>query len=38
MDFNDYYIKYGTSEERDGWKMVTPKKAGDPAVHYVKIV
>ena len=36
MSFNDYYAKFGTTEERDGWKMVKPKKAGDPPVHYVK--
>jgi len=37
MSFNDYYTKFGTTEERDGWKMVKPIKAGDPPVHYVKI-
>jgi hypothetical protein len=36
MSFNDYYAKYGTTEERDGWIMVTPKKPGDPPVYYVK--
>ncbi len=25
MSFNDYYVKFGTSLERDGWKMVKPK-------------
>ena len=24
MSFNDYYAKYGTTEERDGWKMQNP--------------
>ena len=24
MSFNDYYAKYGTTEERDGWKMTNP--------------
>lgn len=24
MSFNDYYAKYGTTEERDGWKMENP--------------
>jgi hypothetical protein len=36
MSYADYYAKYGTTEERDGWKMVKPEKAGDPPVHYVK--
>ena len=36
MTFEQYYAKFGTTEERDGWKMVKPKKAGDPPVHYVK--
>ena len=36
MSYADYYAQKGTTEERDGWKMVTPKKAGDPPVHYVK--
>ena len=26
MSFNDYYIKYGTTEEKDGWRMVKPKE------------
>ena len=24
LSFNDYYAKYGTTEERDGWKMENP--------------
>ena len=36
MSYADYYAKYGTTEERDGWKMVKPQKAGDPPVYYVK--
>ena len=36
MSFNDYYAKNGTTEERDGWKMVKPQKPGDPPVYYVK--
>ena len=24
MSFNDYYARYGTTEERDGWKMENP--------------
>ena len=24
LSFNDYYIKFGTTEERDGWKMANP--------------
>ena len=36
MSFNDYYTRYGTTEERDGWKMIKPLKPGDPPVHYVK--
>ena len=24
LSFNDYYAKYGTTEERDGWKMANP--------------
>ena len=24
MSFYDYYAKYGTTEERDGWKMENP--------------
>ena len=24
MSFNDYYAKYGTTEERDGWKQANP--------------
>ena len=37
LTYQQYYAKYGTTEERDGWKMVKPEKAGDPPVHYVKI-
>ena len=36
MSFNDYYAKYGTTEERDGWHMIKPLKPGDPPVHYVR--
>ena len=36
MSYDDYYAKNGTTEERDGWHMVKPEKAGDPPVHYVK--
>ena len=36
LSFNDYYALYKTTEERDGWLMVKPEKAGDPPVHYVK--
>jgi hypothetical protein len=38
LSFDAYYDIYHTTEERDGWKMVKPEKAGDPPVHYVKIV
>ena len=24
MSFNDYYAKFGTTEERNGWKMANP--------------
>ena len=24
MSYSDYYAKYGTTEERDGWKMANP--------------
>ena len=24
LSFNDYYTRYGTTEERDGWKMANP--------------
>jgi len=24
LSFNEYYAKYGTTEERDGWKMENP--------------
>ena len=24
MSYNDYYAKYGTTEERDGWHMANP--------------
>ena len=34
MSYNDYYAKYGTTEEKDGWKMVNP--TGNK-VEYVKI-
>jgi len=37
MSYADYYAKYSTTEERDGWKMMKPTKAGDPPVYYVKI-
>ena len=37
MSFNDYYTKFGTTEDRDGWHIVKPQKPGDPPVHYVKI-
>ena len=37
LTYQQYYAKYGTTEERDGWKMVKPEKAGEPPVHYVKI-
>jgi len=36
LSYQQYYAKYGTTEERDGWKMVKPLKPGDPPVHYVK--
>jgi len=36
LSFNEYYNRFGTTEERDGWKMVKPQKAGDPPVYYVK--
>ena len=35
MSYAAYYAKYGTTEERDGWKMVKPQKPGDPPVYYV---
>ena len=37
MSYNDYYAKYGTTENRDGWHIVKPQKPRDPPVHYVKI-
>ena len=36
MSFKAYYAQFGTTEEQGGWKMVKPKKDGDPPVHYVK--
>ena len=24
LSFKDYYARYGTTEERDGWKMANP--------------
>jgi hypothetical protein len=24
LSYNDYYTRYGTTEERDGWKMENP--------------
>ena len=33
MSFNDYYKTYGTTEERDGWKMTNP--TGEKVI-YVK--
>ena len=36
MSYAAYYAKYGTTEEKDGWKMVKPQKPGDPPVYYVK--
>jgi hypothetical protein len=24
LSYNDYYLRYGTTEERDGWKMANP--------------
>lgn len=36
LSFRDYYAKFGTTEEQNGWRMVRPQKAGDPPVHYVK--
>lgn len=37
MSFDAYYDKFHTTEEREGWQMVKPKKQGDPPVHYVLI-
>ena len=37
LSFDAYYDKFHTTEEREGWKMVKPKKQGDPPVHYVLI-
>ena len=36
LSFNEYYTKFGTTEEKDGWKIVKPQKAGDPPVYYVR--
>ncbi len=36
MSFQQYYAQFGTTEERDGWKMIKPLKPCDPPVHYVK--
>jgi len=36
MSYGEYYAKYGTTEETDGWRMVRPQKKGDPPVYYVK--
>ena len=36
MSFVEYYRINGTTEERDGWKMIKPEKAGDPPVYYMK--
>jgi len=36
LSYNAYYDRYHTTEEREGWKMVKPQKAGDPPVYYVK--
>jgi len=36
LSYNAYYDRYHTTEERDGWKMITPQKAGDPPVYYMK--
>ena len=36
LSFQQYYAKYGTTEERDGWHMIKPLKPGDPPVHYVR--
>ena len=36
MSFDAYYAWKGTTEEKDGWKMVKPKKPGDPPVYYEK--
>jgi len=33
LSFNDYYKTYGTTEERDGWKMTNP--TGEKVI-YVK--
>ena len=37
LSFQQYYAKYNTTQETDGWKMVKPEKAGDPPVHYEKL-
>ena len=36
LSFAEYYAQFGTTVEQGGWKMVKPKKEGDPPVHYVK--
>ena len=36
LSFAEYYKQFDTTEEQGGWKMVKPKKASDPPVHYVK--
>ena len=33
MSYADYYAKYGTTEERDGWRMVKPQHGN---VYYEK--
>ena len=35
LSFNEYYKRYGTTEERDGWKMANP--TGQQVI-YVKTV
>ena len=37
LSFQQYYAKYNTTQETDGWKMVKPEKPGDPPVHYEKL-
>lgn len=34
LSFNEYYIRYGTTEEKDGWKMENP--TGQKVI-YVKV-
>jgi len=36
LSFAEYYAQFRTTVEQGGWKMVKPKKEGDPPVHYVK--